>query len=138
MSLMAPQGATKAGGSAAKQFLAQHAQASGLLFRYWRNSMKIKNKLLGSNDWLRSLSSAEGSPKWADAYVRRLGILEHCDEIITLHRSEAVAKAEGRKGTFAQAIEREIADLWCIIQMHRMSDGEFKKLCNERALRFRP
>lgn len=76
--------------------------------------------------------------KWTDSYVRRLGVLEHCDEILTLHRAEAVAKAEGKKGTIEPALERELADLWCILEMCRMADTAFADLCDQRSAKFRP
>ena len=76
--------------------------------------------------------------KWTSPYFRRLAALEHCDEILTLHRAEAVAKAEGRKGTVEPALERELADLWCILEMHRRADPDFAATCEGRAEKFRP
>lgn len=88
--------------------------------------------------WLDQLIGPENLSKWADPYVRRLGMLEHCDEILALHRAEAVEKAKGSKGAVEPALERELADLWCILEMHRRASEEFNGLCEERAWKFRP
>jgi hypothetical protein len=80
----------------------------------------------------------EPASKWASPYVRRLGALEHCDEVLTLHRAEAVAKAKGRKGAVEPALVRELADLWCVLEMCRRGDPSFAVACSERAERFRP
>lgn len=78
--------------------------------------------------------------KWSSAYVGNLGILEHCDEILTLHREWSATKAKGFAKTadrMEQAILNEIADLWCIIQMRRIRSPRFAERCNIRALKFR-
>lgn len=91
-----------------------------------------------SDRWLDQLADVSNLSKWSDGYVRRLGLLEHCDEILALHRAEAVAKAEGRRGTVEPALVRETADLWCILEMCRRSDEGFAALCEERTMKFRP
>ena len=82
--------------------------------------------------------AADPNSKWASPYVRRLAVLEHCDEILALHRAEAVAKAEGRRGAIEPALVRELADLWCILEMCRRADPGFSRTCEARAEKFRP
>jgi len=65
----------------------------------WRASQNLRLEAL------ETLAADPGS-KWSSAYVRRLAILERCDEVLALHRAEAVAKAEGRRGTVEPALVR--------------------------------
>lgn len=85
----------------------------------------------------------EASSKWSRGYVRWLGALEHMDEVLTLHRHHATVKAElGHDSRVAQdvacAIEREMADLWVLLEMDRMADPAFGECCEKRANRFQP
>jgi hypothetical protein len=92
-----------------------------------------------SREWLGDLARDRSQvAKWSDAYVRRLGALEHCSEVLELHKAEAVAKATGRRGEVEPALVRELADLWCILEMCRIGDEAFAELCEDRGWRFRP
>lgn len=79
--------------------------------------------------------------KWRDEYVRRLGMIDHCDEIGVLHRREAEIKAEGNRvaaQNIGEQLMKEAADLWIILEICRVSDSRFANLCSERAKKFKP
>lgn len=97
----------------------------------WRAARNAKLESL-------AMLAADPASKWASPYVRRLAVLEHCDEVLALHRAEAVAKAEGRKGSIEPALVRELSDLWCILEMCRRADPGFATTCEARADKFRP
>ena len=93
-----------------------------------------------AKEHLKALATNTHFSKWAVPYVGNLGILEHCDEIVALHREWSATKAKGFVKTadrMEQAILNEIADLWCIIQMRRIRCPSFAERCNRRALKFR-
>lgn len=75
--------------------------------------------------------------KWEDAYVQELGILEHCDEVLTIHRARAVAKAERRMCDvewLGTALANEMADLYLILDKRYAGSS----LVTERSKKFRP
>ena len=79
--------------------------------------------------------------KWSDEYVRRLGMLEHCDELVVLHRRKAEIKAEGNRISEQNVVEqmlKEAADLWVILEICRVADRKFANLCSERVKKFKP
>lgn len=91
-----------------------------------------------AKDHLKYLATSSSS-KWANEYVIGLGVLEHCDEILTLHRAWSVAKAEksGKADNLEYAILNELADLWCLLQMRRIHRPSFANRCSKRTLKFR-
>lgn len=100
----------------------------------------IENAMSGADtsnavlEWL----AEDPKSKWTSPYLRRLGALEHADEVLELHRAETRAKARGEKGTYEPALRRELADMWCILEMTRMADSGFAELCEERSSKFKP
>lgn len=75
--------------------------------------------------------------KWGDEYVQELGILEHCDEVLALHRARAVAKAE-RRARDAERIDTQMDDE--MVDLYLILDRRYKgaPLVVERAKRFLP
>ena len=75
--------------------------------------------------------------KWNDEYVQELGILEHCDEVLALHRARAVAKAE-RRNQDAERIDTEMDDE--MVDLYLILDRRYRgaPLVAKRAKRFLP
>ena len=79
--------------------------------------------------------------KWDDEFVQMLGALEHCDEVLTLHRAACMAKAEQDRQKVSNMVEQEmceLADLFCIL--HKMWDWDthgFQDIVEERMKQFR-
>ena len=75
--------------------------------------------------------------KWNDEYVQELGILEHCDAVLALHRARAVAKAE-RRNQDAERIDTEMDDE--MVDLYLILDRRYRgaPLVAKRAKRFLP
>lgn len=88
---------------------------------------------------LRGLATGRSS-KWAAGYVRALGILEHLDECRTLKSrwDELKAEMSPKSHAVAAQLDRELADLWCILEMRRLAEPDWARTCAERARKFRP
>lgn len=75
--------------------------------------------------------------KWDDEYVQELGILEHCDEVLVLHRARAVAKGEHRNqdaGWLSAKMDDEMVDLYLILEKRYKRSP----LVVERSKKFHP
>lgn len=130
--------ARKAGRKVAKKIAEAREAGDASYAEGFNDGLNKARSATAADGWLNQLTDVSNLSKWSDCYVRRLGLLEHCDEILALHRAEAVAKAEGRRGAVEPAIARETADLWCILEMCRRADEGFRALCETRAVKFRP
>lgn len=75
--------------------------------------------------------------KWNDEHVQELGILEHCNEVLTLHRARAVADAE-RRIQDAERIDTKMDDE--MVDLYLILDRRYRgaPLVAKRAKRFRP
>lgn len=75
--------------------------------------------------------------KWNDEYVQELGILEHCDEVLALHRAHAIAKAE-RRIQDAERIDTKMDDE--MVDLYLILDRRYRgaPLVVERAKKFLP
>lgn len=61
--------------------------------------------------------------QWNDRYLQKLGILDHCNELIQLNNEIIKAKAnKDNIDNISDQLEKEMADLY-IILYHRFNDS---------------